>query len=486
MSFQLSRWVFLRLLGLTYLLAFVSLAPQIIGLIGSDGLLPATEYFERARDFYGTRAYYQLPGFGWLSASDGALHALCWGGIVLSVLGIVGIAPVATFGLLWICYLSLTVAGQTFLSFQWDVLLLEAGLLASLYAPLGWWPVLGAETWAAAPIRWLLWALVFKLMFLSGITKLVSGDPTWWGLTALTFHYQTQPIPTWASWYAHNLPAWFHTVSVIVMFCIELGVPFLVFAPARFRRTRAVACVLLCLFQVVIAATGNYGFFNLLTIVLCLTLLDDHHISRLVPRTVATRGGSVLAGDEPRAWRFAITGAALAIGFMSAITVWHGSTYTRPHPEWSNRLVSVVRPIRSINGYGLFRTMTTERPEIIVEGSTDGATWTEYAFRWKPGEVGRRPRFVQPHMPRLDWQMWFAALDPSGNQHWLAPMLDGLLENRTAVLGLLGSNPFPNAPPRYVRLAQYRYDFTTQEGGRETGAWWRREFVGYLTEPISR
>ena len=486
MSFQLSRWVFLRLLGLTYLLAFVSLAPQIIGLIGSDGLLPAAEHFERARDFYGTRAYYQLLGFGWLSASDGALHALCWGGIVLSVLGIVGIAPVATFGLLWICYLSLTVAGQTFLSFQWDVLLLEAGLLAGLYAPLGWWPVLGAETRAAAPIRWLLWALVFKLMFLSGITKLVSGDPTWWGLTALTFHYQTQPIPTWISWYAHNLPAWFHTVSVVVMFCIELGVPFLVFAPARFRRTRAVACALLCLFQVVIAATGNYGFFNLLTIVLCLTLLDDHYISRLVPRAVATRRGSVMAGDEPRVWRLAVTGAALAIGFMSAITVWHGSTYTRPHPEWSTRLVSIVRPIRSINGYGLFRTMTTERPEIIVEGSTDGITWTEYAFRWKPGDVGRRPRFVQPHMPRLDWQMWFAALDPSGNQHWLAPMLYGLLENRAAVLGLLGNNPFPAAPPRYVRLAQYQYDFTTPEGGRETGAWWRREFVGYLTEPISR
>ena len=486
MSFQLSRWVFLRLLGLTYLVAFASIAPQIIGLIGSDGLLPAAQYFERARDFYGTRAYYLLPGFGWLSASDGALHALCLGGIMLSVLGIAGIAPVATFWLLWASYLSLTVAGQTFLSFQWDVLLLETGLLASLYAPLGWWPTLGAERRAPAPIRWLLWALVFKLTFLSGITKLVSGDATWWGLTALTFHYQTQPIPTWTSWYAHNLPAWFQTVSVAVMFCIELIVPFLVFAPARFRRTRAVACVLLCLFQVTIAATGNYGFFNLLTIVLCLTLLDDEHISRLVPRTVATCGTSAIAGDEPRAWRLAVTGVALVIGFMSAITVWHESTYMGPHPEWSNRLSSVVRPIRSINGYGLFRTMTTERPEIIVEGSFDGTSWTEYAFRWKPGDVGRRPPFVQPHMPRLDWQMWFAALDPYGNQHWLTPMLDGLLENRPAVLGLLDGNPFLHAPPRYVRLAQYRYDFTTPEEGRETGAWWRREFVGYLTEPVSR
>ena len=171
---------------------------------------------------------------------------------------------------------------------------------------------------------------------------------------------------------------------------------------------------------------------------------------------------------------------------MSVITVWHESTYTRPHPEWSNWLSNVVRPIRSINGYGLFRTMTTERPEIIVEGSFDGTSWTEYAFRWKPGDVGRRPRFVQLHMPRLDWQMWFAALDPYGNQHWLTSMLDGLLENRPAVLGLLDGNPFLDAPPRYVRLVQYRYDFTTPEERQETGAWWRREFMGYLTEPVSR
>ena len=290
MSFQLSRWVFLRLLGFTYLLAFASLAPQIIGLIGSDGLLPAAQYFERARDFYGTRAYYLLPGFGWLSASDGALHVLCWGGIVLSVLGIAGIAPVATFWLLWASYLSLTVAGQTFLSFQWDVLLLETGLLASLYAPRGWCPALGNE---------------------NRTTHIDSPVAVGAGVQA------DVPIGHHEAGQRRRDMVGTHGADTLLPDAADPDVDQLVRAqPARLvpnglgrhhvlhRADRAVPRVCassvspnprchlwpLCLFQVTIAATGNYGFFNLLTIVLCLTLLDDEHISRLVPRAVATHG----------------------------------------------------------------------------------------------------------------------------------------------------------------------------------------------------
>ena len=485
--FQLSRWVFLRLLGLTYLAAFASLTPQIIGLVGADGLLPAAEYLERAREFYGADAYMLLPTLGWISAGDGVLLGLCWGGIVLSALAVAGIAPVPTFCLLWVFYLSLTVLGQTFLSFQWDVLLLEAGLLAGLYAPLGWWPALGRDAQAPALIRWLLWLLLLKLMFLSGITKLVSGDETWWGFTALTFHYQTQPLPAWSSWYAHHLPAWLHMASTMMMFVVELAVPFLALAPSRFRRVRAAACVLLCLFQVAIAATGNYGFFNLLTVVLCIALLDDQHLRWLLPRGLGQQTADGPSGGEPRPWRWGVTAVAVPIAVVSVVTLWHGTTYTSPQPEWSNELVGLARPLRSINTYGLFRTMTTERPEIIVEGSVDGTTWKEYAFRWKPGYLDRPPRFVQPHMPRLDWQMWFAALDPYGNQAWLRPMLDRLLENSTTVLGLLDDtgNPFPSDPPRYVRLMLYRYAFTTPDERLDAGAWWQRELIAPLTDPIT-
>ena len=241
--FLFSRWVFLRLLGLTYFAAFASLTPQIIGLVGVDGLLPAIEYLEAAKAFYGSGAYISLPTIGWMSASDSILIGLCWGGIVLSVLAIVGITPVPTFCLLWAFYLSLTVLGQTFLSFQWDVLLLEAGLLAGFYAPFGLWPEWSKGGRPPVLIRWLLWFLLFKVMFLSGITKLVSGDETWVGLTALTFHYQTQPLPSWTSWYAHHLPVWLHTVSVVMMFVVELAVPFFALAPSRLRKIRATACI---------------------------------------------------------------------------------------------------------------------------------------------------------------------------------------------------------------------------------------------------
>ncbi len=486
-DFQLSRWVFLRLLGFIYLLAFASLTPQIIGLVGVDGLLPATEYLERAKEFYGAQAYTALPTLGWLSASDGALLGLCWGGIALSAVAIVGVAPVPTFWLLWVLYLSLTVLGQTFLSFQWDVLLLETGLLAGLYAPLGWWPRRGNERTAPAAVRWLLWLLLFKLMFLSGITKLVSGDETWWGLTALTYHYQTQPLPVWTSWYVHHLPGWLHMASTVMMFLIELVVPFLVLAPSRLRRTRAAACVLLCLFQVGIAATGNYGFFNLLTVVLCIALLDDQHLRWLLPRGMGRKTNDGPPVGEPRPWRVGVTVVAVPVAVISMVTIWHGATYASPHPAWSNDLVALARPLRSINTYGLFRTMTTERPEIIVEGSMDGTSWEEYSFRWKPGDLDRAPRFVQPHMPRLDWQMWFAALDPYGNQQWLTPMLEGLLENSPSVLGLLEEtgNPFPDEAPRYVRLMHYRYDFTTPDERLETGTWWRRELIAPPTGPVT-
>ena len=486
LRFQLSRWVFLRLVSLTYLLAFGSLASQITGLIGTDGLLPVDVFLQRGQEFYGGRAYYLLPTLLWISASDIALQILCWGGMGLAVLAMVGVTPVVTFSLLWLFYLSLAVGGQTFLSFQWDTLLLETGLLACLYAPIGWLPGLATERRASTLIRWLLWVLAFKVTFLSGVTKLVSGDETWRALTALTFHYQTQPIPAWTSWFAHQLPLSIQQASAVGMLGIEIVVPFFIFVPARLRWMRRLACGVLCLLQIAIAVTGNYGFFNLLTCALYLTLLDDGHIGSLLPNRLVdmarTRGAFLV---EPIPWRVTLACATLLIGTMSGLTLWREATYTRPHADWSNRLVSLVRPTRSINGYGLFRTMTTERPEIIIEGTHDGQQWTEYAFRWKPGDLNRRPVFVQPHMPRLDWLMWFAALDPLSHQHWLGPLAEHLLTGSPTIVALLADDPFPDTPPRLVRMAVYDYRFTTLDESLETGHWWEREFRSYLTEPMS-
>ena len=486
--FAVSRALFLRLLGLVYGVAFLSLAPQLPGLVGSEGLLPAAAYLERVYEVQGAEAYYRLPTLLWLWPGDALLLGLCWAGIALSAAAVAGLVPIATFAGLWLCYLSLTVAGQDFLSFQWDVLLLEAGLLAVLYAP----PVrrlpLGAGPETGAAARWLVWGLAFKLTFLSGITKLLSGDETWWGLTALRYHYETQPIPTWLGWYAHQAPAWFATASTGVMFAIELAVPFVILVPPRFRRVRVIGFALLCLLQALIALTGNYGFFNLLTVVLYVSLLDDAAIARVLPGLqrsgLRQRPGGWLA--VPRWRRAAVAGLTAGLALASAYTLVREVRRPEPMPEWSASLFGWIAPFRSVNGYGLFRTMTIERPEITVEGSADGVEWTEYPFRWKAGDPQRAPGFVQPHMPRLDWQMWFAALGPRAEAHWLFPLARHLLEDSPPVLALLGDdNPFAEAPPRFVRLALYDYRFTTPAEGAD-GAWWRRELIAYLTEPLAR
>jgi hypothetical protein len=473
-SFRDSRRLFLTLLGVVYLIAFASLAIQMTGLVGTNGILPIGELLAQARTAYGTQAYHFFPTLLWISSSDAFLSLLCWSGVALSIVLIAGFARVPVLILLWAFYLSLTVAGQIFLEFQWDALLLEAGLLACLYAPFG----------SAEPnpfVRWVLWSLTFKLTFLSGITKILSGDPTWANWTAMTYHYETQPLPAWTSWYAHNLPAMLHSWSVPGMFAIELVAPFAIFLPPRFRRTRLIACIAMILLQAGIGVTGNYGFFNLLSIVLYLSLLDDRMLQRLPFPRLEDRTPQ----PQPQAWRIAISVVAVAIAFVSLVTfVQEMERTARRAPiewAWASRIVELISPFRSVNGYGLFRVMTTERPEIVIEVSSDGRAWKEYEFRWKPGNPMRRPQLVEPHMPRLDWQMWFAALDPQDAQAWLAPLLQRIIKGEPAVVRLLGPNPLAG-PPGFARLAYYDYRFTTRAERAGTGAWWTRTFKGYLTD----
>src|SRR5712691_2743473 len=232
--------------------------------------------------------------------------------------------------------------------------------------------------------------------------------------------------------------------------------------------------------QLTIALTGNYGFFNLLGIVLCLSLLDDDALGRVLPLRLA-------AGDpEPRWKQYAIRGLAPLFALLAALAFAPEIVQTLPGTRGggANPLLDAVAPLRSVNGYGLFRVMTTERFEIVIEGGADTVHWREYQFRWKPGDPARRPPFVAPHMPRLDWQMWFAALNPEGARDWLVPLLRHLLQGTPEVLDLLGENPFPSGPPRYVRLVYYKYRFSTPTERARGGAWWQRERVGYLTEPL--
>ena len=461
--------LFLRALGLCYLAAFVSLWVQVDGLIGARGILPVGQFLDWVRGQTGSERYWLLPTLCWISSSDAFLHLLCGGGVFAALLLVLGLAPAAAAALAWVLYLSLAIAGQVFLQFQWDYLLLEVGLLAIfLVSPRRW--RFGGGLAASPVVLFLLRWLLFRLMFSSGWVKLASGDPTWRNLSALRFHYETQPLPPWTAWYLHQGPPWFQTVSALFLFFAELVVPFLYFAPRRLRLFALRATVLL---QLLIAATGNYGFFNLLTLALALLLVDDQS---LPPRW---RRAADAAAGRLRSWPKAVL-VPVACAAIFASSIEFAGTLDRSL-ALPRTVVAAARgfgSLRSFNSYGLFMVMTTERPEILIEGSNDGADWRPYAFRWKPGALSARPRFVAPHQPRLDWQMWFAALGSIEENPWLVRFLGRLLEGSPDVLGLLAANPFPDRPPRYVRATTCDYRFTDPAERRRSGAWWRRRVIG--------
>ncbi len=475
-TFYLSRWLFLRGLGCIYLIAFLSLWVQIHGLIGSNGILPAEQYLAAVRQQIGTEGYYLLPTLFWLNPSDACLHFLCAGGVVLSLILIAGFLPTATLIGLWMFYLSLVAVGQAFLSFQWDVLLLEVGLLAIFFAPLRIRDAFTRVSETSGAFLWLLRWLLFRLMFASGFVKLVS-DAVWRDLTALNFHYETQPLPTWIGWYAHQLPEWLHKISVIGMFAVELVIPFLIFAP---RRLRTIGCIGLIGLQVLILLTGNYCFFNLLTVALCLLLIDDVTWKGLLSKRFMPRFQP--AENSPHRYRRVCIAVVAMLLFVLSGVRFGGQLFRDvrfPDVAW-------IRPFRSVNTYGLFADMTESRPEIIVEGSNDRITWETYRFRWKPGELTTAPKWVAPHQPRLDWQMWFAALRGSyRNTPWFPHFIGALLQGKPEVLQLLAENPFPDTPPRYVRATLYDYHFTDIATKRSEGTWWYRERKGLYCPAVS-
>ena len=301
--------------------------------------------------------------------------------------------------------------------------------------------------------------------------KLLSQDPTWQNLTALKYHYETQPLPTTFSWYLHQLPEAFHIISAGGMFMIELFIPFLIFMT---RRLRFVACLAITLLMLGIGLTGNYCFFNLLTIVLCILLLDDDYWPAKWKTWLTSTSPFKMTRFRALTRQSVI--AVLAVVVLS-VTVMNFSAQMRWKSDWPRpirKLGYVLSPFNIFNHYGLFAVMTTARPEIIIEGSYDGEEWKEYGFKYKPGDLKRRPRFNFPHQPRLDWQMWFAALGTYQRNPWLVHFCKRLLQGSPEVLKLLEENPFPEKPPKYIRAMVYDYHFSSPEEKRKSGQWWTR------------
>jgi lipase maturation factor 1 len=481
-TYILATWLFLRALGVIYLIAFVSLGVQIRGLAGSHGIYPLGADFPAAGKFGRFRAFLRRPTIFLWNTSDRFLRSVCVTGAILSLLLIAGVAPVPVLILLWVLYLSLLHVCGVFLGFQWDILLLETGFLSIFLAPLDLlpqWP----PAYSPSPIaHWLAIWLLFRLMFYSGVVKLRSGDPTWRNLTAMAWHYETQPIPNRPAWYMHHAPMRVHKAETALTLAIELVVPLGYFAPPPVNHIAA--CITLGL-MAGITLTGNYCFFNLLTAALCLHLFDDAALQSILAGIVPGRELLSTANSPPRAWEMVTSGVALVLVLLSINTVARLFRREFPWPGWLGRALDRLRPFVLVNSYGLFANMTTRRPEIIVEGSHDGLEWIAYEFRWKPGNLRTPPPQVAPHQPRLDWQMWFAALGHYRANPWFIAFLNRLLEGSPDVLRLLKTNPFADRPPRYVRALLYDYHFTDRQERSKTGHWWRRNYLGLYCPPLT-
>ncbi|MEM7135281.1 MAG: lipase maturation factor family protein [Myxococcota bacterium] len=461
-SFVVSSWLFARALGVVLLIAFVSLGVQAPGLFGADGIAPIAEFVASAQR--ANHSFFAHPSLLWFGASDSAITSVWVLGAAASTALILGLVPKVAALVAWFAYLSFVTVGWPFMSFQWDTLLLEVTFISIFFVSGRPWDRLTGHREPNPLARWALWLLLVRLVFRSAWVKLASGDPTWQDLTALTYHYYTQPLPTVFAWWADQLPLWVDKASCLVMYVIEFGAPLLFFVPrVGARRTGAGLIVAL---MVLIALTGNYGFFNLLTVLLCLTAIDDSLLQALLPHRIRPRLGEV---PKPAWWTRAAVGPSLII-VLTAVLFFQGTFGDRRLPGW----LAPLYPWATLNNYGLFSIMTTTRPEIIIEGTRDGETWVPYGFRYKPGPLGEAPRWVAPHQPRLDWQMWFAALGDFRKNPWLASFLRGLLDNEPSIVALLEDNPFEDNPPIQVRAVVYDYEFTDRRERSESGHWWRR------------
>jgi len=473
--YQLTRFVFLRFLGLIYFVAFLALAKQWRPLLGSDGLLPAADFLARVRAQFDSTpaAFWRLPSLFWLHASDAWLAALAWLGVGLSFALLAGFGNAPLLGILWALYLSFVHVGQIFYGYGWESLLCETGFLAIFLVPaLPLKPFSGSVPW---PVVVLLRWLTFRVMFGAGLIKL-RGDSCWTDLSCLAYHYETQPLPNPLSAAFHRLPEHVHQFGVLFNHFAELVAPFGVFGP---KRVRYAAGAVIIVFQLCLIVSGNLSFLNWLTITIAWSCFDDAAFARLVPKRLESR---FQVRPEPlgRARRIVTGGLVALVAVLSLNPI---VNLLSPRQAMN----AAFDPFDLVNTYGAFGSINRVRHEVILEGTADDALgpsphWVEYELPCKPGDPKRRPCVVSPYQYKLDWQLWFAAFSSAGDEPWLLHLVAKLLRGDHVVDSLFAVQPFRNRPPRYVRALFYRYRFAPRE---LEGVYWQRELVAEYLRPVA-
>ena len=476
-SYWLTRFVILRLLGFVYAVAFLVAANQLVPLVGEHGLTPANRFLDALHTELGSRTagMLRVPTLFWFGISDHALLAFSWAGFALSLIVLSGYANAILLTVLWAMYMSIVHIGQIWYGYGWEIQLLETGFLSIFLCPL----IDGRPFPKRAPpilVIWLFRWLGFRIMIGAGLIKL-RGDPCWRDLTCLYYHYETQPIPNPISRYLHFSPRWLLKFETAWNHFVELVVPWFSFGPRTVRHT---AGVLLVTFQIFLIISGNLSFLNYLTIIPFLACFDDTFLRHFLPGALVRRAEVAAQQSQPSRLHNAVAAAlAIVVAWLSVPIVLNLA---------SNRQLMNYSfdPLDLVNTYGAFGTVGRERYEIIFEGTHDaritGETqWKEYEFKAKPGDPDRRPPFIAPYQPRIDWQIWFAAMASPADYPWTLHFVWKLLHNDPGTLSLLANNPFPDAPPHYIRARLYRYRFAPL--GKRT--WWQREPIGEWLPALS-
>ena len=491
------RWLFLRAVAGIYFSAFFSLVFQIRGLIGPSGISPAGDYLQAVTHTLGHwQRFWYAPTLLWWSSGSAMLMAICWAGMVASVLLFLNVWPRGMLAICFVCFLSFVSAGQDFSGYQSDGMLLEAGFISFFFAPPGFRPGLAPNHPPPRASLFLLQWEWFRIYFQSGAVKLLSGDPQWRDFTAMDEYYQNGPLPTWIGWYVQHLPHWFHAATVAATLVMELGLVWMLFLPRRWR--------ILCFFivtpwQIGVILTANYAFLNYLVLAMGVLLLDDPFLLKVAPRRWKRRLEGRLAKPENPATapeiglRTFYRGWQTATRVVSSLLLAWVAYATSAQAFWMYTKapglmlpVRVLEPFRIANSYGLFAVMTRGRFEIEFQGSNDGQNWAAYPFRYKPQVLDQPPGIYAPYQPRFDWNLWFASLG-TWRDYPIVPNAEvRLLGNEKDVLALFAGNPFTQKPPRQIRAVLWQYWFTTLAEKRATGLWWRRQWIGLYAPTLEQ